>query len=130
MLMFTAGQAARMAACLAGPRSGLAAAPPPVDLVRRWVHMREEDRDGVEVYRPADRPLPPARGRDGIEFRPDGTYVDLRSGPVDAPVGGPAGRWRTDLAGHLELTGPEGSSDYDIVALDDDILRIRPHRPT
>jgi hypothetical protein len=126
MFMFTAGQAARMAACLAGPRSGLSATAPP-ELVRRWVHVREEDRDGVEVYRPADRPLPPARGRDGIEFRPDGTFVDLKAGPVDAPVGGPGGRWRADPDGRLELTGPEGtSSGYDIVALDDDVLHLRP----
>jgi hypothetical protein len=95
-------------------------------LVRRWVHVREEDADGVEVYRPADHPLPPARGRDGIEFRPDGTFVDLKAGPVDAPVGGPGGRWKTDTDGRLELVGPDGSSGYDIVALDDDVLRIRP----
>jgi hypothetical protein len=128
MFMFTPGQAARMAACLAGPRSGFVSTGAS-GLVRRWVHVREEDSDGIEVYRPADRPLPPARGRDGIEFRPDGTFVDLSAGPVDAPVGGAGGQWKTDSGGRLELVGPEGSSGYDIVALDDDVLRIRPTTP-
>jgi hypothetical protein len=90
-------------------------------LTRRWVHIREEDADGVRVYRPADRPLPPARGRDGLDLRPDGTYVELRPGPADAPVGGPAGRWRS-AQGRLDLAG----TGFEIVELTDDVLKLRP----
>jgi len=107
---------------------------PPDALFRRWVHVREEDTPEVRVYRPADRPLPPARGRDGIEFRPDGTFLDHRPGPADATIGSP-GRWRTDEAGRrLELTYPTGDTVdrvsvvgcFEIVAVDDDVLCLRP----
>ncbi|GAB3141359.1 hypothetical protein GCM10027290_13970 [Micromonospora sonneratiae] len=142
MCCFTVGQAARMAACLAGPRASLAAgdADPPVDqrptgdaappaaLFRRWVHVREEDTPGVRVYRRADLPLPPARGRDGIEFHPDGTFVDLRPGPVDAPVGA-TGRWSADGDGcRLELTYPNGraAACLHIVTVDENVLCLRP----
>ena len=37
------------------------------------------------VFRPADRPFPPARGRTSFELRPDGTYVETSPGPVDVP---------------------------------------------
>jgi hypothetical protein len=99
----------------------------PEALFRRWVHVREEDNPGVLVYRPADRPLPPARGRDGIEFRPDGTFVDYLPGPADAPTGSP-GRWRADEARRLQLTYPagRGSAAFDIVTVDDDVLHLRP----
>jgi hypothetical protein len=90
-------------------------------LARRWVHVREEDAEGVRVYRPADRPLPPARGRDGLELRPDGTYVELRPGPADAPVAGPVGHWRREHD-RLDLAG----TPYDIVDLTDDVLKLRP----
>jgi hypothetical protein len=89
-------------------------------LARRWVHVREEDTAGVRVYRPADRPLPPARGRDGLDLRADGTYVELRPGPADAPVGGPAGRWHSD-SGRLAL----GVTHFEIVELTNDILKLR-----
>lgn len=37
-------------------------------LQRRWLHSHEEDTADVRVYRPAEYPFPPARGRDGFEF--------------------------------------------------------------
>ncbi|MEV4631351.1 hypothetical protein AB0J90_34275 [Micromonospora sp. NPDC049523] len=100
---------------------------PPEALFRRWVHVREEDDADVRVYRPADRPLPPARGRDGIEFRPDGTFIDYLPGPADAPTRAP-GQWRTDADDRLRLTGPagRGSTVFHLVAVDDDTLRLRP----
>lgn len=102
--------------------------PLPEALFRRWVHVREEDTPEMRVYRPADQPLPPARGRDGIEFRPDGTFVDHRPGPTDATTQSP-GQWRTDEAGScLELTYPNGRSGgrFAIVAVDTDVLCLRP----
>jgi len=105
---------------------------PPAALFRRWVHVREEDTGGVRVYRPADRPLPPARGRDGIEFRPDGTFADLRPGPTDAPVAS-VGRWTAAAGGRrLALAYPPGSrattapAGYEIVEVTTEILRLRP----
>ncbi len=41
------------------------------DLCQRWIHSHEEDTETESIYRPAGFPLPPARGRAGIELNPD-----------------------------------------------------------
>ena len=46
-------------------------------LMGLWLHSHEEDTQDVRVYRPSDFPFPPARGRDGFEFRPNGELVYL-----------------------------------------------------
>jgi hypothetical protein len=65
----------------------------------RWTHSFEEDHDGISVYRPDDFAFPPARGRRGVEFRPDGTLVEWAIGRGDAPEARPGGRW--DAAGRI-----------------------------
>ncbi len=35
------------------------------------------------VYRPVDYPFPPARGREGMEFRENGEFVRYQIGPTD-----------------------------------------------
>ena len=100
---------------------------PPESLFRRWVHVREEDRDGVRAYRAADRPVPPGRGRESIEFRRDGTFVDARPGPVDKPIA-ESGRWRADGPRCLRVSSPAGrhGGSFEIVSVDDAVLRLRP----
>ncbi|GGJ79667.1 hypothetical protein GCM10010123_06850 [Pilimelia anulata] len=98
---------------------------PPPALFRRWVHVHEEDEAGVRVYRPADAPLPPARGRDGIEFHPDGSLCQYSPGPADAPVGRD-GAWRVATPDTLEITSARGAGRFEIVSVDDDELRLRP----
>lgn len=100
---------------------------PPTSLFRRWVHIREEDKAGVRLYRAADRPVPPGRGRESIEFHQDGTFVGLRPGPTDAPVS-ERGRWRMDGPSHLRVTYPAGRPDvaFEIASVDDAVLRLRP----
>ncbi|GAA1848475.1 hypothetical protein [Asanoa iriomotensis] len=104
---------------------------PPAALFRRWVHVREEDAAGVRVFRPADRPLPPARGRDGLEFRAGGIFAYLRPGPTDAPVA-VVGRWSTPARDRIALTYPpdaragDAPTGYEIVELTPDLLRLRP----
>ena len=88
----------------------------PPELFRRWVHVREEDEPGgVRVYRPADHPIPPARGRDGVEFRPDGTVVAYAIGPVDAPVAAAP-------AHGLTVAG----TPYRVLSVTADLLRLGP----
>jgi hypothetical protein len=77
-------------------------------LYRRWVHAREEDEGEVKVYRPAGYDLPPARGRRGIEFRPDGELLVYGPGPADKPVATP---------GRME--------DVEIVSVEPDRLALR-----
>src|SRR4051812_14706851 len=49
----------------------------------RWVHAREEDSATEHVYRPANFPLPPARGRSGLQFDADGTFKRIGIGATD-----------------------------------------------
>ena len=81
---------------------------PPPELYRRWVHAREEDEGDVHVYRPTGYALPPARGRRGIEFRPDGEVLVYGPGPADKPTASP---------GRME--------DVDIVSVSPDRLELR-----
>lgn len=57
-----------------------------------WTHSREEDGDGVEVYRPDDFAFPPSFRRDGFRLHPDGRFVRRDIGPADGTVDVP-GRW-------------------------------------
>lgn len=78
------------------------------ELCGRWGHSFEEDHDGIRVYRPAGYDFPRARGRDGIEFRPDGSYVDWATGRGDANEPR-VGRWVSGAENEsLELTTAAG----------------------
>lgn len=52
-------------------------------LCRHWVHAGEEDTPTEQVYRPAGFPLPPARGRSGLQFQQDGTFKRIGIGATD-----------------------------------------------
>lgn len=96
------------------------------DLVRgRWVHSHEEDTDDELVFRPADRPFPPSRGRESFEFRRDGTYAERSPGPVDAPVSS-TGSWSLE-GDRLVLTseGDAPSQTLEITSAEPDRLTIR-----
>ena len=91
----------------------------------RWVHSHEEDTDEEMVFRPADRPLPPSRGRTSFELRRDGTYVESSPGPADAPVQA-SGRWA--LEGDRLILGGEGARPghaWRIAAIEPDRLTVR-----
>jgi hypothetical protein len=49
----------------------------------QWVHAHEEDSPTERVYRPAGFPLPPARGRSGLQFDKDGTFKRIGIGATD-----------------------------------------------
>ena len=134
MVMFTKGQGARMGACLDGVRkqlwTGRAASPAVSALVApaatgRWRHSFEEDHDGVRVYRPAGFDFPRARGRGGIEFRPDGSFVDwaIGRGDADEPR---EGTWvPADDDGRLEVTTVAGGTrTVRVVRFDEDRLEL------
>jgi hypothetical protein len=81
-----------------GPGPGPVGVEPPNKLLppavfKRWVHVQEEDEDGVEVYKPFGTALPVAFARDGFEMRKDGRFVQDVIGPADGVVRVP-GHWR------------------------------------
>ncbi|MEV5239751.1 hypothetical protein AB0K89_11670 [Streptomyces cinnamoneus] len=100
---------------------------PPAALFRRWVHAHEEDHDDVSVYRPTGYAFPPARGRSGVEFRTDGTFVDHPIGRGDAPASVP-GFWHAQDERRITLSFPgTGRPErvVEIVTCDPEVLRLR-----
>lgn len=80
-------------------------------LVGSWFHSYEEDTASAEntaseenaastsVYRPDVYPFPLSRRpRSGLEFRPDGTFVERQPGPDDR---------LQETDGHWEMHGPD-----------------------
>jgi hypothetical protein len=99
----------------------------PRSLFQRWWHSFEEDSEGVVVYRPDDYDFPLARGRGGLEFTADGTFIDHPVGPVDAPASVP-GRWRLAENGRLAIDFPgsdEPGLELEIARCDAQVLEIR-----
>ena len=99
----------------------------PAAIFRRWGHSFEEDAAGVTVYRPAEYEFPRARGRDGIELRPDGTFIDWTIGRGDAghPI---QGRWTSAGPGAIEVTfagGERSPRTLEVVACDSSTLHLR-----
>lgn len=91
----------------------------------RWMHSFEEDHEGVQVYRPSGHDFPPARGRDGIEFRPDGTFVDRPVGRGDANEARP-GQWRRTPEGPIHVSTASGRKQVmEIVRLEPDRLEVK-----
>ena len=82
-------------------------------LLRRWLHSHEEDTADVRVYRPADYPFPPARGRDGFEFRPRGEFVYVGIARADGTEES-SGRWTVEAPNRIRI--------------DVDIQRVEPLR--
>lgn len=99
---------------------------PPPELIGTWVHAYEEDSPGVTVYRPAGYPLPPARGRRGLEFAADGTFTERPIGRGDAP-GRRTGHWAAaDPEGHrLALHLPDAEGQLEVLYVDDQVLKVR-----
>jgi hypothetical protein len=80
-------------------------------LAQSWVHAHEEDTPTTSVYRPAQFPLPPARGRTGFQLHADGSLTARGPGPADQTVTAP-GTWT--LAGNrLELC-PQGERAHNL----------------
>ena len=98
----------------------------PDALFRRWLHSHEEDEGDVRVYRPAGYDLPPARGRRGLEFRPDGELLVLGPGPADKPQAS-TGRWEPAGEHHARVTLPtaDAPQDLEIVSVEPDRLALR-----
>ncbi|MFI6038959.1 hypothetical protein ACIBBD_33460 [Streptomyces sp. NPDC051315] len=98
----------------------------PAALFRAWLHSYEEDHDDVTVFRPEDHPFPPARGRRGMEFAPDGSFADHPVGRGDAPDT-VRGRWRAvgDRRVAVSFEGARAGRVLEIVRCDEDVLEVR-----
>jgi hypothetical protein len=98
----------------------------PRQLFRHWIHSREEDQDDVHFFRTEDFSFPPSFGRDGMELRPDGTFIQDDIGPADGIVQ-TQGRWTQQGPGQIAVRFDGEREDYafTIVSVEADLLRIR-----
>ena len=95
----------------------------------RWVHIREEDAPGGEVYRDAAGDIPLSRRpREFLEFGDDGTVRKLAPGPDDRLREVDRASW-SDADGHLAFrftsADARGAGAWRVVEQGPDRLVIR-----
>lgn len=97
----------------------------PPELFRHWIHSREEDEGDVQFFRPEGSAFPPSRGRDGMDMRPDGSFVQDDIGPGDGIVR-TKGRWMQETPGRIAVRFDGARADYtfEVVSVDAALLRI------
>jgi hypothetical protein len=99
----------------------------PECIFKYWVHSREEDTEGVLVYRPSNFKFPPSRGRERFEVKQSGEFIQYAIGRDD--------RSKKDI-GHFQVV--ESNTLYisfdevqlrpftlQILTCDDDVLRVK-----
>jgi hypothetical protein len=99
----------------------------PNQIFRRWIHSREEDQGDILVYRPTGYPFPPARGREGLEFRENGEFIRYQIGATDRNLAVP-GQWSIENGNVVTIQFPDQSaSSYTLTILecDEQILKVR-----
>lgn len=98
-------------------------------LIGAWIHSWEEDTEGAIVFRPAEYPFPPSRGRDGYEFQSGGILVYHGFGPADEPLTsvGEWG-WHSGEEIHLVVNDPQGvyiDETLRILSCDGETLQVQ-----
>lgn len=78
---------------------------PPPELAGIWLHSHEEDTGSAMVFRPRTYAFPPARWRDAVELRGDGTCIWHGSSPDDRGQTVPS-RWEDLGQGRAQITVP------------------------
>ena len=108
---------------------------PAASFFQLWLHSREEDKDGVTVYRPTDGSFkfPPARGaRYGYKFAKNGIGAFTYPGPTDATEEKPLTWLVIDQNNSHLLTITQQDDEqkavtktFKIVALDDKTMQLQ-----
>jgi hypothetical protein len=99
------------------------------NLYGQWRHAFEDDSEGVTVYRPINFEFPPARGRAGIEFRPDGTFIDHAIGRGDG-ANPTTGHWHMLDQRRFQITlDGKAPKNLEILDANDQKIQVRWHEP-
>ncbi len=97
-------------------------------LIGSWRHAWEEDTSETIVYRPADYPFGPSRGRDGYEFQTGGILVYHGFGPADEPLTSDGSwEWLSGDQIHVVVNDPQGAyidETLRIVSCDAEVLQV------
>ncbi|HYQ82980.1 MAG TPA: hypothetical protein VEP28_03055 [Rubrobacter sp.] len=92
-------------------------------LLGEWVHSYEEDVPGRRIFRRGGYSFPPARGRDAVELKGDGSAVMREPGPSDMPEGR-TGTWALEHETVRIDVGDETTA-MEVVSCDEDRLEVR-----
>lgn len=94
-----------------------------------WTHSFEEDEATALVYRPTHSfAFPPSRrGRDSLEFSPDGSLTAQAPGPDDRPRATAAGQWRALGMNRFGVGGMPGAPEQvlEILEATAEMLKVR-----
>lgn len=96
-------------------------------LYQHWIHSHEEDLEDIKTYRPASFDFPPSRGRVGMEFKPNGSYIEHKIGANDAPVA-VLGKYSKNNQGNFILTPDDKSKktrEFQLIELNKDFIKIK-----
>lgn len=100
----------------------------PAGLYQSWIHSREEDKEGIQVYRPEGYEFPPSRGRAGFEIRKDGEFIDRPIAPADGNET-ILGRWEATGPRRIRVTFPKHPDrrgfTLEIIACDGKSLKVK-----
>lgn len=99
----------------------------PSAMFRRWTHSREEDTNDITVYRPLSFPFPPSRGREAIEFRENGEFIQYRIGATDRSEA-IVGRWRFERSNLVEVDFEKSRLSpfrLILISVDNDLLKVK-----
>jgi hypothetical protein len=90
-----------------------------------WLHSHEEDEPGRMVFKSSSQQLPPARGRTGYEFHPDGRLTRIGSAPTDRTTEA-QGHWSVDPEGRITIRMPDQPEKVlEVIAQDKDRLVVK-----
>jgi len=90
------------------------------ELVGKWIHSHEEDTADLVVYRNADYPFPPSRGRRAITLEKEGVAIAEYPGPDDRQARS-TGTW-TLHGDILTISTPGWSHTFKLVEISPDFV--------
>ncbi|KAA6446973.1 hypothetical protein [Bacillus swezeyi] len=106
--------------------------PLPKEIFQKWIHSFEEDTQNITVYRPIGYELAPARGRSGLEFKQNGTIVNINPGPSEGSQK-VEGEWKTkEKDDEIFISFPTRQDPTQIIEVlecNDEVLKVRKHNP-
>lgn len=95
-------------------------------IFKQWIHSREEDTEGVRVYRPSDYNFPPSRGREGFEIKENGEFIRYGIGPTDRRQK-ITGTWKVEENNKIRVTFEgqrQESYTIQILSCDEGVLKV------
>lgn len=96
----------------------------PKELYQKWRHSFEEDKNDIMVFRPEIFNFPLARGRSGMEFKDDGTFIQTNIGSTDVNQSF-KGQWEMENSHNLNVYVAGNKQNFEIIQCENNMLKVR-----